>query len=194
MSENTSPSDTPTLLAQGKYLKLVKEGTWEYVVRINCTGIAVIVALTPKKELILVEQYRKPVKNKVIEFPAGLVGDVLGQEHESIALAAGRELYEETGYEAENLVTLTEGPPSSGLSTEIVTFFGALDAIKTGDGGGDGTESIIVHLVPLGDVHDWLERKRSAGYLVDPKIYGGIYLIERLINESIPHQEIRRQD
>jgi ADP-ribose pyrophosphatase len=181
MLESNSTTDKPITLAHGKYLKLLKEDTWEYVERINCTGIAVIVALTQEKEVILVEQYRRPVKCKVIEFPAGLVGDVEGHEHESIEHAAKRELLEETGFEADNLVLLTEGPPSSGLSTEIVSFFGALNVKKTGDGGGDGTESIIVHLVPVSDIHGWLEQKRENGFLVDPKIYGGIYLIGKMI-------------
>ena len=36
----------------------------------------------------------------MIELPAGLVGDIAGQEHEAWAIAAERELLEETGYHA----------------------------------------------------------------------------------------------
>jgi ADP-ribose pyrophosphatase len=174
----------PGVLFEGRYLRLLSQNGWEYVERVNCTGIAVIVALTPEREVLLVEQFRLPVRGSVIEFPAGLVGDVEGVEHESVEEAAKRELFEETGYEASSLVLLTEGPPSSGLSTEIVSFFGALDIVKTGEGGGDDTESIVLHMVHIESIDDWLAQKSNEGVLVDPKVYGGVYLIKRLIGGS----------
>ena len=51
-----------------------------------------IVAVTSDGRLLLVEQFRIPVGKNVIELPAGLVGDLPGQEEESLKLAAQREL------------------------------------------------------------------------------------------------------
>jgi ADP-ribose pyrophosphatase len=169
------------IIGEGKYLRILKRDGWEYVERKNCTDIAVIVAITDAGEILFVEQLRKPVQKNVIEFPAGLVGDIPGHENESIEIAAKRELFEETGYEAEKLVVLTYGPPSAGLSAEIVTFFGALNAKKTGSGGGDETESIVIHPVPLAEADSWLVKKSEEGLLLDPKVYTGIYLISKLI-------------
>jgi ADP-ribose pyrophosphatase len=165
------------ILAEGKYLRLVHRDGWDYVERPACTGIAVIVAVTERREILLVEQYRKPLEANVIEFPAGLVGDTPGHENESIEHAALRELYEETGYEAASLSFLFDGPPSAGLSTEIVTFFLAHDIKKTGPGDGDGFERITLHTVLLDGIEEWLANKKSEGIFIDPKIYSGLYFV-----------------
>lgn len=179
MQTNNAPEKK--ILAEGRYLRLVHRDGWDYVERPMCTGIAVIVAVTGAREVLLVEQYRKPVARNVIEFPAGLVGDTPEHPDETIEHAAARELYEETGYEARALEFLIEGPPSAGLSTEIVTFFAALDIRKTGPGDGDGIEQITLHTVPLATIDAWLDGMRARGVLVDPKIYTGLYLIEKRI-------------
>src|ERR1700722_17662471 len=89
-----------TTLLTSKFLALIKEGHWEYVDRVNATGAALIVAVTPEEKLILVEQYRIPVHVRTIELPAGIIGDEPGNCGESHAEAARRELLEETGYAA----------------------------------------------------------------------------------------------
>jgi len=92
--------------------------------------------------------------------------------------AARRELFEETGYHAEHFSLLVGGPVSSGLSSEIITFYQALDAVKKGPGGGDATESIKVHEVPLKEADLWLYEMEKKGFLVDPKVYVGLYFLK----------------
>ena len=164
------------VLAKGRYLTLVDEGGWEYVTRPHITGIVVIVALTDDRRLLLVEQYRRAVHKHVIELPAGLVGDVDGHHAESLADAAARELEEETGYAAAEMVTLFEGPIAVGVSDEIVSFFEARGLSRVGAGGGDDTEDITVHEVPLDKLQAFLAAKREAGLGIDPKIYAGLFL------------------
>jgi ADP-ribose pyrophosphatase len=166
-----------TVLAQGRHLRLVVEEGWEYVERNAATGIAVIVGLTPENRLLLVEQYRRPVHGSVLELPAGLAGDVPGHETEALADAARRELLEETGYEADDMTALAAGPPSVGVTSEVVTFFRASGLRKTGAGGGDGSESIVVHEVDLDSVDAWLGERMRQGALVDPKVFAGLYLL-----------------
>lgn len=163
------------LLAEGRWLHLVDAG-WEYVTRPGVTGVVVLVAVTPDRELVLVEQFRPAVQRRCIELPAGLVGDIVGQEAESLATAAHRELAEETGFSAREMVELAMGPIAVGVSDEIVTFFEARGLTRVGEGGGDDTEDIAVHVVPLAAVHDFLTAKRADGCHVDPKIYAGLYL------------------
>src|SRR5690348_10951568 len=88
------------VLAEGKHLRLVQEGRWEYADRPKAKGAVVLVAITDERQLLLTEQFRVPVGRRVIELPAGLVGDVEGQEAEELEAAARRELLEETGYQA----------------------------------------------------------------------------------------------
>lgn len=168
-----------TVLFTGKFLSIVKEGRWEYAERVNATGAAIIVAVTPDQKLLLVEQYRIPVHTRTIEMPAGIIGDEAEFRRESHAEAARRELLEETGYAADKMEILTTGPASSGLTSEVVTLFLATGLRKAGAGGGVAHEEIIVHEVPLNQVHAWLEAKVQAGYMVEPKVYAGLYFLLR---------------
>jgi len=163
------------ILAEGKYLRLISEAHWEYADRTRATGAVIIVAVTPEKKLLLVEQYRIPLGCNAIELPAGLVGDVPGEEHEALQTAAERELLEETGYSAREWHWLTGGPSSAGLSTELVTFFLADGLTKVHDGGGDHHEQITVHEVPLDSIATWLAARHNAKIAIDPKIYAGLY-------------------
>lgn len=161
--------------AETDHVRLVRRCGWDYVERKGISGIVVIVAVTTQGELILVEQYRPPVDGRVIELPAGLAGDVLGDEDESLETAARRELLEETGYRAEEMTRLFHGPPSAGITNEELTFFLAKGVEKVAAGGGDATEDITVHTVPLDSVADWLEEQARAGRQIDVKVYAGLY-------------------
>ena len=159
----------------GKHLKLIRKNEWEYVERLQISGIVVIIAVTNDNKLILTEQFRPPVDKSVIELPAGLAGDVFGHEQEDLESAARRELLEETGYTCDTMELLTEGPPSAGLSSEIVTLFKASGLKKVHSGGGDGSENILIHEIPLSDIVPWIQHKLSEGLAIDPKIFTGIY-------------------
>jgi len=162
----------------GRYLSLLERDGWEYASRSNASGVVVIVAVTADDEILLVEQYRKPVKASVIELPAGLVGD-LHDPDESLLAAAARELEEETGYAADRLGILMACPSSAGMSDEIITFVQASGLTRVGPGGGDASEDIAVLPVPLREVDDWLAAQLTAGKSLDPKIYAALYWLQR---------------
>lgn len=163
---------------EGKWLRMKKRGRWEYVERTNAGGMAVIVvAATPEGKLLFVEQARIPIDGKTIEMPAGLVGDI--DAGESIELAAQRELLEETGWHAERIDLLLVGPTSSGMSNERVAFVRASGLTRVHAGGGDSSEEIIVHEVPIAEAPTWLTRKISEGYELDAKLWAGLWLLDR---------------
>jgi ADP-ribose pyrophosphatase len=170
-------SEKVVKLYEGKYLALVKEGHWEYAERVGATGAAIILAMTPEKKILLVEQYRIPVHARTIELPAGITGD--SGENESDAEAAKRELLEETGFEAGNMEPLITGPASSGLTSETVTIFLATDLKRVHAGGGIENEKITVHEIPLTELDAWLEKKRAEGCLVEPKIFAALYFLNK---------------
>lgn len=162
------------MLAEGKYLRLVRDDGWEYAERTRATGVVAIVAVTEGR-LLITEQYRKAVDRLVLDLPAGLAGDIPGDESEELAIAAQRELLEEVGYSARRMTRLADCPSSPGLTSEIVTFFRAVGVRQAGAGGGDASESIRVHAVPLGTAAAWLKRRAKAGVLIDAKVYAGLY-------------------
>jgi len=164
-------------LHKGRFLAMFERGGWEYVDRVGASGVVVILAVTDANELVLVEQHRVPVGASVIELPAGLAGDLPDARDEDFREAARRELLEETGYEAENIEFLCEGPPSAGLTSEIQTLLRATGIRKTGPGGGDESEDITVHTIALDQLDDWLSGAMQRGCLIDPKIYAGLYFL-----------------
>ena len=169
----------PEILCSTKYLNLVRRGHWVYASRPNVSGVVCIATLTVDQEVVLVEQFRPPVQSNVIEFPAGLAGDVAGQEHEALVVAARRELLEETGYEAAEIHEVFSGSSSAGLTDECLTFLVATGLHKVAKGGGDESESIVVHLVPLAEAWSFLQAKLAAGVKIDSRVPTCLYLLEK---------------
>jgi ADP-ribose pyrophosphatase len=161
----------------GRYLNLVERDGWEYSSRSNARAVVVIVAVTPDDRLVLVEQYRRPIDARIIELPAGLVGDHVDPE-ESLLQAAGRELIEETGYAAGAFDFIMDCPSSAGMTDEIVSFVRARDLERVGPGGGDHSEDIEVHTVPLADIDCWLFEREQSGTPLDPKIFAALYWLK----------------
>lgn len=166
------------LLAEGRFLRLLRKPSgWEYCERANCQWAVVIAARTPEGCVLLVEQTRPPVEGRVIELPAGLVGDTAADSGESWREAARRELIEETGYDADLLEEVARGPVSPGLGTERIVLVRATGLRRVASGGGVDAEDIIVHEVPLDELEGWLRERMAAGIQVDPKLFAGIYFL-----------------
>lgn len=179
MRKLISDKDKPVVIKEGKYIRLIRHGGWEYSQRANCTGIVVIIAMTDDNKVILTKQYRPPIKKFCIEFPAGLVNDRGLKTKESMAVAAKRELFEETGYKARAMTKILVGPVSPGSSADLMTMFLAEGLSKTGSGGGDHTENIEVCEIPFESITNWLKQMEEKGSLVDPKVYSGLYFLKK---------------
>lgn len=170
-------TETQTL-CNGRWLRLMRRGRWEFAERNNPGGGVIIIALTPDDKLLFVEQWREAVSSKTIEMPAGLVGDIAGNAEESAAVAAEREILEETGWRAGRIEFLMSGPSSAGMSNEIMSFVRAHDLVREHAGGGDHTEDIVVHEIPRRDAPRWLLDKMREGYSIDPKLFAGLYFLD----------------
>lgn len=150
---------------------------WESFERVNCEGIVAIVPITDDEEVLLIRQFRPPVRGYVIEFPAGL-----SEKDDTLEEAARRELLEETGYSAKDMIYLTEGPLSSGASGEILTAFLARGLEFKGIGERDETEDIEVLKIPINGLHDRLYALRLEGNLIDLKILGLLELAKKYLS------------
>ncbi|TVS20079.1 MAG: NUDIX hydrolase [Planctomycetaceae bacterium] len=177
--------DTEVLL-ETQHLRLVRRGTWQYVERRNVHGVVVVIPMTRHDELVLVEQYRIPVAAHVIELCAGLA-DIIDGQPEPLETAARRELLEETGYQADRLEHLFAGPPSPGISNEILTFYYAPDVERVAAGGGtDADEDIHVHTVPLASIENWLQQQTVLGKEIDPRVYVAVYVARHRKTNRVP--------
>ena len=167
---------TPEKLFETRWLGLYRIGRWDFVRRPNSDAAVGILAITPEREIILVEQFRIPMQRSVIEIPAGLVGDEPEHAGESLATTAGRELLEETGYRAGTVTQLIASPTSAGMTSEFTYLFHATDLVREHDGGGVAGEAITVHHVPLAGLRKWLAEQEAAGKLIDFKIHAALWL------------------
>lgn len=108
---------------------------------------ASVLALTKNQEAVLVKQFRHAAQAVFWEFPGGVVDD-----GESPLEGARRELVEETGYAAANLVEVGRFYPNPALQTNLMYAYLAFDAKKTDIQHLDEAEDIEVHLVPFDEL------------------------------------------
>lgn len=167
---------TPEKLFETRWLVVYRSGRWDYVCRPQSEASVGILAITPQQEIVLVEQFRVPVQRRVIEIPAGLVGDEVEYRGESLAETARRELLEETGYRAEVVTQLLSSPTSAGLTAEFLYLFHATGLTREHAGGGIAGEDILVHHVPLASLREWLAQREAEGVAVDFKIHAALWL------------------
>ena len=103
-------TDGPRTLHRGAFLELVDRDGWEYVHRFATLGVVVVIAVD-HGVLLLVEQFRPAQNAAVLTLPGGLVDTQDAVDGvDPFTDAAARELMEETGFSAERLTLLGEGP------------------------------------------------------------------------------------
>lgn len=153
---------------EGKWIRVVRDGRWEFVER--CGGVHAVVILAEHEGMVvLVEQVRVPLGNrKCLELPAGLVGDE--DPEATIEDTAIKELEEETGFTAQRVERLGDFFSSPGMIAEGFTLVSAQGLSRIGAGGGTEHEDIEVHLVARGDVASFVEAKRAEGCAIDVKL------------------------
>ena len=133
----------------------------EYVAH---TGAAAVVALDDQERVLLIQQYRHPIRHRDWELPAGLL-DVSGEPPED---AARRELAEEADIAADDWAELASVFTTPGGNDEIVHIFLARGlSVAEGDYVRDAEEADIrVEWVPLQDaVTAVLEGRMRNGIL-----------------------------
>ena len=110
--------------------------------------IALILPITPNNEIVFVRQYRHGVQEILLELPAG----TFDPEKEDSLMAAKRELEEETGYIAQELIFMTTIYDNPVKDDNKIHIFLGLNVEKIGKIELDITEEIEVVLVPVDQV------------------------------------------
>ena len=160
-------ADPAEVMWEGKYVRALKRGRWEYVSRVGDVRAVVILAEFEGK-MILIEQHRIAVGGRCLELPAGLVGDE--DPSATVDETAVKELEEETGFTAERVERLGDFHASPGMLSEGFTLVRAHEVTRSGEGGGTEHEEIKVHLVERPDIANFVEQKRSEGFAIDVKL------------------------
>ncbi|MCM3610895.1 NUDIX hydrolase [Planococcus sp. MERTA32b] len=106
-------------------------------------GAVAILAITPEKKIIMVEQYRKALERSIIEIPAGKL-----EKGESPETTAMRELEEETGYTADSLELIQSFSTSPGFADEVIHLFLA-EGLRNAESGAALDDDEFVELMEV---------------------------------------------
>jgi ADP-ribose pyrophosphatase len=101
-----------------------------------------VIAITPRNEIVLVRQYRFGTQEFSLEVPGGVI-----DEGEAPAIAAARELAEESGYSAPIWESLSVVHPNPAISSNRLHSFIAKDATASAICKFDELEELEVVLV-----------------------------------------------
>jgi ADP-ribose pyrophosphatase len=167
---------------QGRLLHVVEDSvrlpdgrstTREYI---RHPGAVMMVPLTDRGEVVLVRQYRYPLRRHFIEIPAGKI------EPGEPPLATGqRELREECGIEAASWRYLATVQPCIGYSDERIELYLArgLTRVATGPAEGEFIETLEIGLP---EALAWVQ----AGKITEVKSIIGLMWAEKLLRAEWP--------
>lgn len=132
-------------------------------------GAVALVVLDGEGRWLLVEQYRHPAAQRLLEIPAGT-----REPGEAPDVTAHRELREETGYDADSLVRIGGAWMAPGFTSEYIDFYlatGLREApLATGD------EEDLSPPIPY--TRKELESAVAAGEIEDAKTLVALQLYE----------------
>jgi ADP-ribose pyrophosphatase len=135
-------------------------------------GGSVVIPLLENGDVLLVRQYRYPLKKFILEAPAGKL-----EPQEDPLEAAKRELQEETGYTAKQYEKLTAMYTTPGFCNEVLHIYLATGLQKSSSGQNldEGEQSLTIELLPFAAVVEMI----ATGEIADSKTIAGVLLTER---------------
>jgi 8-oxo-dGTP pyrophosphatase MutT (NUDIX family) len=135
-----------------------------------------VIALTDDFHIVLVDQYRHPVRQPRTEFPAGAV-----DKGEPPLSAIRRELREETGYVSAHWHLLGNARVNPAWQANRIYSYLALNAHRAGDQDLDNGEVIRRRLLPFPE----FLRQVEAGALELPALQlAGLYLLQQRLRRT----------
>lgn len=130
--------------------------------------VVAAVPVTANREIILVSQFRHPMKQHLLEIPAGGLNP-----NESPLDGAKRELLEETGIQAETWSDIASCYPSPGFCDEYIYIYLATN-LSQQPPNPDDDEFITVQHIPIDQVSDLIASKK----IIDAKtIIGCLHVL-----------------
>ena len=139
-------------------------------------GAVGMVALTENGGIIMEKQYRYACRRVVLEIPAGKIDD---GETDPVA-AARRELEEETGYRAEEVIHLGDCNPSCAYSEEVIHLY-LMRGLVPGQQHLDEDEALEVIEMPFEEVYEMAVN----GEITDAKTLAALLMVGKYCNREL---------
>jgi 8-oxo-dGTP pyrophosphatase MutT (NUDIX family) len=140
---------------QRKLVYSPRTGETREVQAIQFADWVLVLALTKDEEVVVVRQYRHGIERVCLELPGGLVDP----EDDSPTSSAQRELLEETGYQADEIILIGECFPQPAILCNKCFFYLAKNAAKAQSQHLDSGEDIEVLTIPLKEIPTKIENK-----------------------------------
>ena len=140
-----------------------RQTTREIVEHADCVAI---IAVDAEDNVLLVNQFRKPVEKELLEIPAGGIDD--GEDAEAAVI---REMQEETGFLPQRLEQLGGFYSAPGYGTEYLYLYLATD-LTPGRLYAEDTDEIAVVRVPITQIPDLM----ASGRICDAKSIAGLHI------------------
>lgn len=132
-------------------------------------GGSVVVPITDDGKLVLVKQFRYPLKEDLIEFPAGKL-DI----NEDPLICARRELEEETGYSSDKISYLGKIYTAPGYCTELLNIFVA-ENLKSGNHNREeGEKEMQILELSLSEIIELIKEEQ----IVDSKTISALFFLK----------------
>lgn len=141
---------------------------------IRHVGAVCVIPVLEDGRVVMERQYRYPVDQVMLEIPAGK----LNSKEENHEAAIRRELEEETGYQAEELIPLGKFYPACAYSDETIWMYLA-KGLRQGSCHRDVDEFLDVELIPL----ETLVKEVLAGNVPDAKTQ--IAVLKAAVHEGL---------
>lgn len=162
ISERMPPEDHGIFTIHTKTVISPRTGASMRVKSISIRDWVVVLPLTQEREVIMVQQYRHGIEGVCLELPGGLIDP----EDASPEVAAARELREETGFEATELVSLGSCFPQPAVMDNRCFFILAQNAHPACAPQPDAGEDIEVMRLALEDIPHLIETGRIANGMI----------------------------
>ena len=138
-----------------------RQTTREIVEHVDCVAI---IAIDADDNVLLVEQFRKPVEKELLEIPAGGIDP--GEDEVGCVC---REMREETGYLPRKVERIGGFYSAPGYCTEYLHLYLATD-LTSSPLHAEDTESIELIRVPIGQIFSLI----ASGTICDAKSIAGL--------------------
>ena len=133
----------------------------------DCPGWVNVVAVTPEKQLVMVEQYRHGSQTVELEIPGGMID---AKDADPVA-AAVRELREETGYEGENARIIGQVSPNPAIMSNVCFTVLVENCRCVHPVQFDHGEDLITQLAPVTDIAQLVATGKIRHSLVIVALY-----------------------
>ncbi len=137
-------------------------------------GAVMIIPLFDDQRVLMERQYRYPLAQVMLEFPAGKL-----DAGEDPLVCAQRELQEETGYHARELIRLTRIHPVISYSTEFIDIYLAR-GLTEGERKLDQGEFLETFIAEVSQLSEWVR----SGVISDVKTIIGVFWLEKILSNQ----------